>query len=226
MPRIYKEWKVIPITRIVVLWCAPSFIHGKMPRRSAAIRSGKNTPHSSKPISRVCAWDENVKMAQGDRNLAPLPDAPADRYVWGYANAPAGGVNPRIGSTVSNDLTASREGYIPRIQENAINCGLCDTACPDMVFSLLPAPTAEKTAWSTGGLTTITARAACCVEVCLAHSCRHSKITRKAHFFRISICCPTPSAIRPSVRIPGSRAILLPTKSGSTEASYKCRQHP
>lgn len=32
---------------------------------------------------------ENVKMAQGDRNLAPLPDAPADRYVWGYANAPA-----------------------------------------------------------------------------------------------------------------------------------------
>ena len=49
---------------------------------------------------------ENVKMAQGDRNLAPLPDAPADRYVWGYANAPAGGVNPRIGSTVSNDLTA------------------------------------------------------------------------------------------------------------------------
>ena len=34
--------------------------------------------------------------------------------------------------------------------------------------------------------------------------------------------CPTPSAIRPSVRIPGSQAILLPTKSGSTEASYKC----
>ena len=72
-------------------------------------------------------------------NLAPLPDAPADRYVWGYANAPIGGVNPRIGSTVSNDLTASREGYIPLfIQEKCINCGLCDTACPDMVFQFAP----------------------------------------------------------------------------------------
>lgn len=61
------------------------------------------------------------------------------RYVWGYANAPAGGVNPRIGSTVSNDLTASREGYIPLfIQEKCINCGLCDTACPDMVFQFAP----------------------------------------------------------------------------------------
>ena len=32
---------------------------------------------------------ENVKMAQGDRNLAPLPDAPAERYAWGYANGSA-----------------------------------------------------------------------------------------------------------------------------------------
>ncbi len=168
-------------------------------------------------------------MAQGDRNLAPLPDAPAERYAWGYANAPIGGVNPRIGSTVSNDLTASREGYIPLfIPEKCINCGLCDTACPDMVFQFAPRHLPrKKTAWSTGGLTTITARAACAVwkSAPPVHSCRHSKkITRKNRiFFRISICCPTSSAIRPSVRIPGSQAILLPTKSGLTEASYKCR---
>ena len=54
---------------------------------------------------------------------------------WGYANSPIGGVNPCIGSTVSNDLSASREGYIPLfIKERCINCGLCDTTCPDMVF--------------------------------------------------------------------------------------------
>lgn len=57
------------------------------------------------------------------------------KSAWGYATAPLGGVNPVFGSTVSNDLSASREGYIPLfIQEKCINCGLCDTTCPDMVF--------------------------------------------------------------------------------------------
>lgn len=54
---------------------------------------------------------------------------------WGYENAPIGGVNPAFGSTVSNDLSSSREGYIPLfIKERCINCGLCDSTCPDMVF--------------------------------------------------------------------------------------------
>ena len=54
---------------------------------------------------------------------------------WGYENAPIGGVNVCYGSTISNDLSASREGYIPLfIKERCINCGLCDTTCPDMVF--------------------------------------------------------------------------------------------
>ncbi len=57
------------------------------------------------------------------------------RSRWGYENAPIGGVNPHIGSTVSNDLSASREGYIPLfLPEKCIHCGLCDTTCPDMVF--------------------------------------------------------------------------------------------
>lgn len=54
---------------------------------------------------------------------------------WGYENAPIGGINPCYGSTVSNDLSPSREGYIPLfIKERCINCGLCDSTCPDMVF--------------------------------------------------------------------------------------------
>ena len=54
---------------------------------------------------------------------------------WGYATAPIGGVNPRFGSTVTADLSPSRQGYIPIfLKERCINCGLCDSTCPDMVF--------------------------------------------------------------------------------------------
>ncbi len=57
---------------------------------------------------------------------------------WGYKNAPIGGVNPHYGSTVSNDLSASREGYIPVFKKEAcINCGMCDTTCPDMVYQFV-----------------------------------------------------------------------------------------
>lgn len=59
------------------------------------------------------------------------PNAPE----WGYATAPVGGINPRYGNSVISDLSPSRQGYIPLfIQERCINCGLCDSTCPDMVF--------------------------------------------------------------------------------------------
>ena len=58
-----------------------------------------------------------------------------DGQEWGYATAPIGGVNPRFGNTAVADLSPSRQGYIPIfIKERCINCGLCDTTCPDMVF--------------------------------------------------------------------------------------------
>lgn len=54
---------------------------------------------------------------------------------WGYKTAPIGGINTRFGNSVINDLSPSRQGYIPIfIQDRCINCGLCDTTCPDMVF--------------------------------------------------------------------------------------------
>ncbi len=57
------------------------------------------------------------------------------KRVWGFDNAPLGGVNPIFGSSVSNDLSASREGYIPLFdKEKCINCGMCDIYCPDMVY--------------------------------------------------------------------------------------------
>ena len=67
------------------------------------------------------------------------PEPPREQFVWGYANAPIGGINPRIGSTVSNDLSPSREGYFPLfLKERCINCGQCDSTCPDMVFQFAP----------------------------------------------------------------------------------------
>ncbi len=54
---------------------------------------------------------------------------------WGYETAPIGGINPCFGNSVENDLSPSRQGYFPIfIPEKCINCGLCDTTCPDMVF--------------------------------------------------------------------------------------------
>lgn len=54
---------------------------------------------------------------------------------WGYANAPIGGINPNFGNTVLSDLSPSRQGYVPLfIPERCINCGLCHSTCPDMVF--------------------------------------------------------------------------------------------
>jgi len=58
-----------------------------------------------------------------------------EQSEWGYDTAPIGGINPRFGSTVVADLSPSRQGYIPLfIKERCINCGLCHSTCPDMVF--------------------------------------------------------------------------------------------
>lgn len=54
---------------------------------------------------------------------------------WGYATAPIGGINPHFGNTAEIDLSPSRQGFFPIfIKEKCINCGLCDSTCPDMVF--------------------------------------------------------------------------------------------
>lgn len=58
-----------------------------------------------------------------------------NQTVWGYDNSPLGGINPSIGNSVISDLSPSRQGYIPLfIKEKCINCGLCHSTCPDMVF--------------------------------------------------------------------------------------------
>lgn len=91
-----------------------------------------------------------------------------EQYVWGYRNAPIGGINDRIGSTISNDLSPSREGYIPIfLPEKCINCGLCDSTCPDLVFQFLPGIYKEKEAMVNTGLDYAHCKGCLrCVDVC------------------------------------------------------------
>ena len=48
----------------------------------------------------------------GEETEQKMPD---DGQEWGYVTAPIGGVNPRFGSTVTADLSPSRQGYLPEI---------------------------------------------------------------------------------------------------------------
>ena len=61
-------------------------------------------------------------------------DLPAMRpsAVLGYETAPIGGVIPYAGNTISNDLSASRTGWMPLFEDKeCVHCGLCATVCPD-----------------------------------------------------------------------------------------------
>lgn len=74
-------------------------------------------------------WDKQSQSTE------KYTEGKSDEQEWGYETAPIGGINTRIGNSVIADLSASRQGYIPVfLQDRCINCGLCDSTCPDMVF--------------------------------------------------------------------------------------------
>ena len=106
--------------------------------------------------------------ATPERDITPLPSGKKEAFLWGYKNSPIGGINPRAGSTVSNDLSPSREGYIPIfIQDRCINCGLCDSTCPDMVFQFGPGIYKDKECMVNKGLDYFHCKGCLrCVEVC------------------------------------------------------------
>ncbi len=91
----------------------------------------------SEPAGSSKAEDGNscAQGVQNDEGSAGAAHWPADAPKWGYQTAPIGGVIPQFGNIVSNDLSASRQGYIPLFHpERCIHCGLCDITCPDLVF--------------------------------------------------------------------------------------------
>lgn len=77
----------------------------------------------------------NATEEKGCKSMEESVDCNRDLLIWGYETAPIGGINTCFGNSVVNDLSPSRQGYFPIfIPEKCINCGLCDTTCPDMVF--------------------------------------------------------------------------------------------
>lgn len=81
-------------------------------------------------------YEEVKRLKRAVLSIQETVDSSREKPAeWGFINAPIGGINPRAGSTVVADLSPSRQGYIPLfIKERCINCGLCHSACPDMVF--------------------------------------------------------------------------------------------
>ena len=121
---------------------------------------------------------QGLKMGYEHASEKKIPDRTAspslakETYIWGYKNAPIGGINTRPGSTVSNDLSPSREGYIPLfLQDRCINCGLCDSTCPDMVFQFAPGTYKGKEAMVNQGLDYRHCKGCLrCVDVCPTHA--------------------------------------------------------
>lgn len=105
---------------------------------------------------------------------------------WGYANAPIGGTNRQFGSTVSNDLSPSREGYIPLfLPEKCIHCGLCDTSCPDMVFQFTPGEYRGYKAMLNRGLDYHHCKGCLrCVDVCPTEALVAGKESEHEHLLR------------------------------------------
>ena len=78
---------------------------------------------------------ENI---HGIDNRIKNPETDLEQPKWGYLTAPIGGINPNVGNSIISDLSPSRQRYIPLfIKERCINCGLCFSACPDMVFQFV-----------------------------------------------------------------------------------------
>lgn len=52
--------------------------------------------------------------------------------LYGYLNAPWGGLVTNPGNAIRKDLSASRQGFLPQfIEAKCVHCGLCDIVCPD-----------------------------------------------------------------------------------------------
>jgi len=67
-------------------------------------------------------------VGKGSGDLPAMRPSP----VLGYMTAPIGGVIPYAGNTISNDLSASRTGWMPKFTDKeCVHCGLCATVCPD-----------------------------------------------------------------------------------------------
>jgi pyruvate ferredoxin oxidoreductase gamma subunit len=140
-----------------------------------------------------CASGDGVSANSGVESKSPAQASgsvsrPAtEQYLWGYDNAPIGGINPRIGSTVSNDLSPSRQGCLPLfVPGRCIHCGLCDSTCPDQVFQFTPGVYEGKKTMVNSGLDYYHCKGCLrCVEICPVNAlvrAEEKDFSREPHF--------------------------------------------
>ncbi len=118
---------------------------------------------------------------------AKIKDKKDIQTVYGYDNAPIGGINTRIGSSVIADLSPSRQGYIPLfIKDKCINCGLCHSTCPDMVFQFKKGEYKGKEMMINQGLDYYHCKGCLrCVDICPVNALvqgREAKHSNKEYF--------------------------------------------
>lgn len=105
-------------------------LQGRLNSPATTALTGSGIPKASDTV-------QADSPATADASL-PVSSEPTDRVQSTSTNAasmPIGGINPHFGNSVINDVSPSRQGYIPVfLQDKCINCGLCDSTCPDMVF--------------------------------------------------------------------------------------------
>ena len=95
---------------------------------------GHKYPHLVEPNLRAFqrGFDEVEVMEVPDDGKYPLIEFNLPKPKLGWKNAPMGGIITNPGNTVLHDMSASRSGFIPVWHEDkCINCGECDTTCPD-----------------------------------------------------------------------------------------------
>lgn len=97
----------------------------------------KNPAATESNLLAIRSGYENTSFSEGNPSEYKILSDPS-RYIsdFGYANTTKGGILPSLGNTKENNLSLSRSGFYPEyIPEKCIHCGLCDTTCPDMVFT-------------------------------------------------------------------------------------------
>jgi pyruvate ferredoxin oxidoreductase gamma subunit len=77
-------------------------------------------------------YNEAIERVIKEGPEPPPPDGATAAPRLGYETAPLGGAIVTPGNTVTNDLSASRQGFAPKLNLELCNdCGVCDMVCPD-----------------------------------------------------------------------------------------------
>jgi pyruvate ferredoxin oxidoreductase gamma subunit len=77
-------------------------------------------------------YEEAVEQIIEDGPEIPPAEGSTPAPRWGYLTAPIGGAIMTPGNSVSNNLSASRQGFAPRLDHAlCTDCGVCDFVCPD-----------------------------------------------------------------------------------------------